>query len=156
MDSEIRVEPGYAPRGLSRLVEIEKSAFGEVAWDRKKMQHMFGYADVWTAYHGARPVGYLACWNVRGKPEIGSIAVARKYRGRGIASELMRQAERHLRRWGCKEVQLRVRVENPAQVLYFRRGYRATGFRKKSWPGGGNILVMTKSLGAKYASRRKR
>lgn len=77
------------------------------------------------------PDGYL----------IWSVIVAPSYRGMGIGSELMAAAEEHCQ--GSKIV-LHVEPENPARMLYFRRGYRASQLIKDFYGNGYDAIEMYK------------
>jgi ribosomal protein S18 acetylase RimI-like enzyme len=41
-----------------------------------------------------------------------------------------------------KKLKLEVHVDNPAQLLYFNRGYRVTGFRHRYYANGSNAITM--------------
>jgi ribosomal protein S18 acetylase RimI-like enzyme len=56
---------------------------------------------------------------------INYLAVAPKYRKRGVARQIMDEAERLLRQVGCPKINLQVRAAN-AQVIEF---YKSIGFR---------------------------
>ena len=59
------------------------------------------------------------------RPLLSSLAVSPKFRRRGIALKLCREAERAARRWGYDEVLLKVEANNrKARNLYRRLGYR--------------------------------
>ena len=85
---------------------------------------------------GSKVVGYIMCrvefgfssfggLSIVKKGHIISIAVDKEHRRRGIGRALMEEALLGLRKRGCKEAYLEVRVSNtPAINLYSRLGFR--------------------------------
>lgn len=142
------VRRGYDPKELTRLHHIECDGFNRwTRWNRETMGAVLETSDVWVARdRDGDPIGYLAGWVSRGTPEIGALSVLSDYRGRGIGRVLMNRAEKFYRVKGFMQAQLRVQTQNPAQVMYFMRGYRATGFIKRTFDKDRDVLVMRKDL----------
>jgi len=61
------------------------------------------------------PADARYCW----RPYIASLAVSRPYRRRGIARELMHEAEHLARRWGHSEVLLEVAMTNLDSIRFY-------------------------------------
>jgi GNAT superfamily N-acetyltransferase len=58
-------------------------------------------------------------------PVLSNVATAREGRRRGVATTLVREAEKRVREWGCTEMDLVVEESNkPARNLYAKLGYR--------------------------------
>ena len=67
------------------------------------------------------------------RPLLSSLAVSPKYRRRGIAKKLCREAERTAKRWGYDEVLLKVEADNSrARSLYRSLGYRVVDTDKQA------------------------
>lgn len=140
MSVEVKISTARTPDEIRELLRLEKRCFEDRAWNYRQMYRAFHKSKaVWPARFDSRIIGYLALWIHRGRYYIGSVAVDRKFRGQGVASRMMSLAEKYVRRRRRKKIELRVLADNPAQFLYYHRGYRATGFIYPS-------IVMTKEL----------
>jgi ribosomal protein S18 acetylase RimI-like enzyme len=69
-------------------------------------------------------VGF-STFRARGLINVHDLAVLPSWRGKGIGTRLLEAVEAFARRRGYCKVNLEVRVDNPAQHLYRRRGYGA-------------------------------
>ena len=57
-------------------------------------------------------------------PVLSNVATAREGRRRGVATTLVREAEKRVREWGCTEMDFVVEESNkPARNLYAKLGY---------------------------------
>lgn len=79
-----------------------------------------------------------------GQPYIWSVATAPTHRGRGLATLLISEFEKHYKSSGYYRAWLHVRVENPAQKLYFDLGYRVASFEANIYGPRRHGLVMRK------------
>lgn len=116
-------------RDLRRILEIERECFQATAWPADLFREYAASCAQWflVAKAGRRIAGYsIACVN-RGAAEIASIAVALKYRGRGMAKRLLRYTMRKLERAGVRNLRLTVRPGNTAAIEL----YRGLGFRRQ-------------------------
>ncbi len=78
-----------------------------------------------------------------------SIAVAPRLRGKGVASSLLRQAEREARQAGALYMRLEVATDNVAGIaLYERMGYRPFGRYRDYYDDHGDALRMEKCIHA--------
>ena len=83
--------------------------------------------NVLTAMDGDRIVGYINPVADQNEGWIGGVGILRGYRGRGIGTRLMGEAERMLAAKGVREVSLEVIEGNSgAEELYKRLGYHPT------------------------------
>jgi ribosomal protein S18 acetylase RimI-like enzyme len=80
----------------------------------------------------------------QGQPYIFSVVTAASHRGRGLATTLIKEFEKHYQAAGYDRVWLHVKVENPAQKLYFDLGYRVASFEANIYAKGVHGLVMRK------------
>lgn len=100
----------------------------------------------WVYIKDSRVAGLLLSTVSKGQPYIWEIATAFAYRGGGVASSLMQEFEKHYKELGYQRPWLNVKVENPAQTLYFKQGYRVVEHTKHMYGIGEHGLVMRKSL----------
>jgi ribosomal-protein-alanine acetyltransferase len=119
----------YRPRDLPHIMRVERASFGKDAWPIDVFEeYAIGFAQLFlVAISGARTVGYSIAAVSRGSGELASIAVLPRYRGRGIATSLLKATVRKLRRRGVRSIWLMVRTDNPdAIALYKRFGFART------------------------------
>ncbi|MHA1595303.1 MAG: ribosomal protein S18-alanine N-acetyltransferase [Candidatus Baldrarchaeia archaeon] len=102
-------------------------------------------------------VGYIMCRVEYGLSNMGikltrkghvvSIAVMPGHRRKGIATALLRAAEKALKEYGAKEMMLEVRVSNtPAISLYKKLGYKEVKVLKRYYSDGEDAYLMAKEL----------
>lgn len=125
----------YSRRRLTReaidqVYEIERSSFrGDYLWTRSRFHEVVNKHGMWVAYASTQPVGYLIAWKQRGcRCYIAGLAVSKRFRGQGIGAQLIKRAERS---YDCTQIGLDVDVNNDAQLLYYRLGFRITRHSKK-------------------------
>jgi ribosomal-protein-alanine N-acetyltransferase len=126
-------------RDLTRVVAMEAACFGAEAWPRQafvELRRTFGRARpirgaLWVAeaLAGGELLGYagIEVSALGGEADVINIAVAERYRRRGVGRMLMAWIIRRCRRIGIELLWLRVRASNrPA-----RRFYRTLGFSER-------------------------
>ncbi len=93
-------------------------------------------------------VGYaVGVLRVNNMGHIVSIAVAKRWRRKGIGTKLIRELERRFREKKMKVSRLEVRVSNePAIRLYERLGYKIIHRVKNYYPDGEDAYLMIKEL----------
>ena len=101
---------------------------------------------------GRRLAGFIVSRRVGPEAEILSVAVARSYRGRGVAGRLLDLHLRTLAGLGTRTVFLEVDDDNtPARRLYARRQFREVGRRQGYYPrpegAASAALVLRRDLG---------
>ncbi len=100
------------------------------------------------AVKGGGLIGFILSRRAAGEAEIFSVAIAARWRGRGLARPLL---DRHLRRLaglGVTSVFLEVDEHNaPATRLYRRAGFREVGRRRGYYESGAAALVLRRDLG---------
>ena len=99
------------------------------------------------ATRGRRNVGFILSRRAADEAEILSVAVARAWRGRGLARRLLDLHLRRLAGFGLSAVFLEVDEDNtPARRLYARAGFREVGRRPGYYTGGKGALVLRRDL----------
>lgn len=79
-----------------------------------------------------RVVGFGSVMNLLGEGDINNVAVAPAYRGRGIATSLLRELLRQGEAFGIRDFTLEVRVSNdPAIHIYEKLGFVSEGIRPR-------------------------
>ena len=101
-----------------------------------------------VAEEDGRIVGYLfAAWQYLDLHVL-KVATEPDLRRRGIATRLMREAERHTRESGGESITLEVRASNAAALALYRSlGFIASGRRRRYYGDGEDALVMTLPVG---------
>lgn len=114
-ESSFAERPGFTPMTQAQWTEW-------VASDPS-----FRPEDSRVALDGDTPVGFVTVstdW-------IDQVGVAPSWRGRGLGAHLMARSLSALQKAGSEKVWLCVTVDNPAQLLYERLGFRAKGMRAR-------------------------
>lgn len=114
----------------------------------RKRTHTF------IAWDGDKAIGYLSLVFAKFKKYKRNsylvIALRAEYRGRGIGSKLMEEAENFAKRHGKYRVELEVFAKNTNAVrLYEQRGYIVEGVKKNAVEdaeGFDDVIIMTKSI----------
>ena len=121
-----------AEQHLDAVLEIEHEAF-TTPWRRQDFTGLIDNPDALSlaALHSGRLVGYSCAWRVLECAELGNIAVARDYRGHGIARGLLESTIRHYRRERVESIFLEVRTSNNRAIwLYELFGFTRIGVRR--------------------------
>jgi ribosomal protein S18 acetylase RimI-like enzyme len=80
-----------------------------------------------------------------GNPYLWSIAVDKKFQGRGVGGNLLSEVLYHYTNLKALEITLHVHEDNPAQCLYFKKGFRVRDVIKDYYAPK-NGLLMGRSL----------
>ena len=149
--SDVAIRP-VRPEDLPRIMEIERASY-TAPWPEASFRGLLRRPDasIHIAELDGRIVGYAACWAVYDQGELGNIAVAPEYRGRGIAKRLMDAVIEDMRERGVRELFLEVRVTNEvARHLYERYGFEEIGCRPDYYTAPvEDAIVMRKRLDAR-------
>jgi ribosomal protein S18 acetylase RimI-like enzyme len=142
---------GLDAEELPDLYEIEKGCFrAPFLWTQttfnKSILSAVKKNNVWVADENGKILGFLLADKEFGKGYIDTVDVSPKARGRGIATKLIGLYEAAAKKRGLAEIKLEVSVENPAQVLYFKLGYRVAAFRRHYYKLHYHALTMAKKL----------
>jgi ribosomal-protein-alanine acetyltransferase len=130
-DSAVEIR-SVGSKDLDRITEIEERAYS-VPWSRATFRSLLFRTDtdMLCAEIDGQLVGYAICWFVLDQGELGNLAVAEPWRGRGVGARLAESIIERARQRRIKEVFLEVRRSNlTAQRLYRRMGFREIGVRR--------------------------
>jgi ribosomal-protein-alanine acetyltransferase len=122
MQKQISIRPVQAS-DLPRILAIERSGFGQWAWDRNLFAE---YARTCgglflVAEEGGKVIGYGIACLLRSGASLESIAVAPAARGKGAADALMNSLLRRLRRRGVPRLSLMVKITNLRAIAFYER-----------------------------------
>jgi ribosomal protein S18 acetylase RimI-like enzyme len=154
---------------LPFLNKIEAECFPpQYRWSEDILGIVLADCDVWVSLHRVmaedgvtveeRILGFIAAEESRARMYRGGVSVPVKnthicsvdvtpaFRGQGIASAMMEEVEKFYREKGFVEAWLEVQVDNPAQILYFKRGYRVCKFKEHYYEDKTPCIVMKKTL----------
>lgn len=93
-----------------------------------------------------KAVAYIGAWHVLDEVHITTLAVAEKYRRRGIATRLMETLSETTGSRGARYLTLEVRPSNHAAIKFYeKQGFKILGFRKRYYKDE-DALIMTKDL----------
>ncbi|WP_458759109.1 ribosomal protein S18-alanine N-acetyltransferase [Afipia sp. TerB] len=145
------IEPAV-PRDAAALSALHRASFHR-GWSAGEFEQMLSERN--TLAHrlrlGGQVAGFIVSRIAADEAEILSVAVAAKYRGRGLSRELLRTHLGYLAGYGLKTVFLEVEENNrPARALYERAGFQTVGRRERYYKDAGgeqlNALVMKRDL----------
>ena len=150
-----RAEPALAParpRDAPVLAALHAASFNR-GWSEQEFEQLLTDRNVMAdcAVSGRTSVGFILSRRAAYEAEILSVAVARAWRGRGVARRLLDLHLRRLAGLGLRTVFLEVDEHNtPARRLYARAGFAEVGRRPGYYAGsGGNAtaaLVLRRDL----------
>src|SRR3954451_1068691 len=148
-----RAEPMRAPahpRDAAALAALHAASFNR-GWSEQELEQLLTDRNVTAdrAVRGRASVGFIMSRRAADEAEILSVAVARAWRGRGLARRLLDLHLRRLAGLGLRAVFLEVDEDNmPARRLYARAGFREVGRRPGYYAqsGGKGALVLRRDL----------
>jgi [ribosomal protein S18]-alanine N-acetyltransferase len=117
---------------LPAVLEIERASYS-MPWSEITFRGLLSRTDaeMSVAEVGGAVAGYVICWMVADQAELGNVAVASPYRGRGLGARLVESALEVTAARGAREIFLEVRPSNrTARDLYERYGFREVGRRR--------------------------
>ncbi len=147
---EIRIRPALS-QDLPQILEIEHLTFGR-QWDY--FQFKASLDDIFLVAEDAasgNPVGFLlaCCCQVARRGIILRIAVHPDYQGRGIATQLLEESFRELRKRDLDEVELDVDVIKAGALhLYEKMGFNIVETFSPDIEEDETFFLMRKKLGA--------
>jgi len=134
---------------LDQLMIIENEAFS-LPWSRSSYEAELhnAYADYLVCDCAGELAGYIGMWTVMEEAHLTNVAVASKFRGKGIARILMQTQEKLARSKGASMMLLEVRPSNQAALqLYSSLGYIHAAIRKNYYSDNQeDALIMVKHL----------
>lgn len=143
----LKITKGFKPEDIDPLHELENRCFTKAfRWRKEDLVEALETHDIWIGVYEGKIVG---CVLVEVEDNIGhiiSLNVDPDYRRMGFGKLLMEAAESSLQKEGVKKMRLEVQVDNPAQVLYFKLGYRVNGVHQRYYSNGTAGISMVKPL----------
>ncbi|GGO70431.1 GNAT family N-acetyltransferase/peptidase C39 family protein [Bowmanella pacifica] len=136
---------------ISDLVALEKASFTTDRISRRSFTYFIrkGHCSLIVAYDGAQLAGYALVLYRNGTQlaRLYSIAVSDASRGKGVAQQLLSEAEQRAADELCLFMRLEVRVDNQAAIhLYQKLKYRPIGKVEGYYEDGGDALQMERAL----------
>lgn len=134
---------------LEQLIAIENECFS-MPWSRQSYETEL--KNQWANYlvcdWAGEVAAYVGMWTVFEEAHITNVAVAKKFRGRGLGRILMREEEKVARAKLANRILLEVRPSNSAALAMYRGlGYIPISVRKEYYEDNGeDALVMIKHL----------
>jgi ribosomal-protein-alanine N-acetyltransferase len=143
----ITLQSGYTTEDIDRMHELEKICFSKAfCWSRKDFVEALKTCDTIKGIYDNQIAGYVLS-EIRGDTgHVISLTVDPEYRRKGFGANLLNALELAYLKKGVSKIKLEVHTDNPAQILYFKAGYRITGFRHHYYSNGSSAIVMVKSL----------
>jgi [ribosomal protein S18]-alanine N-acetyltransferase len=117
---------------LPRVMQIELSTFS-MPWSESTFRGLLrrSDSDLFVAELRGAVAGYSVFWAVTDQGELGNVAVAEEYRGRGLGRALVDAVLERAAERSVHEIFLEVRRSNDgAQNLYRTLGFTQVGQRK--------------------------
>jgi ribosomal-protein-alanine N-acetyltransferase len=135
----------FEPGDLPVVLRMERESFENDAWPRELFLEYAAIApDLFLIAHvEGHAAGYSIALLTRHGAEIESLGVRPRYRGRGVATRLVRASLKKVRRRGARVVWLMVRRENAAAVALYRKlGFERTATVPDYYEDGGTAWRM--------------
>lgn len=131
---------------IPEIMDIERDSFS-TPWSENSFLHeaykKYGISK--TAVFEGRVIGYICVNYVFHEAHLLNLAVHRDFRRRGVATILMDETIKELRKKGCAFIYLEVRISNiGARKFYEPFGFRIESVRKKYYtnPDEDALLMM--------------
>ncbi len=147
----IAIRNTFSPEELPTLYSIECECFTkEFRWAeslfKRELSAALSKNNVWVIEVDGIIAGFLLAGDDHGRGHIETVNIRKAYRRQGLACRLISAAEREFKKRGYSEMKLEVHVDNPAQILYFNLGYRATQIRRHYYRLNSHAIRMSKKL----------
>lgn len=144
----LKITKGFMPEDIEPLHQLEKRCFKEAfRWRKEDLIEALETTDIWIGVYEGKIVGcVLVELEKESTGHIVSLCVDPAYQKQGFGRLLMEEVESSLQTAGIKTIRLEVQVDNPAQVLYFKLGYRVTGVKPRYYSNGTMGVSMAKTL----------
>lgn len=136
---------------LTRLVELEKAAFGDGALNEWHLVPMIRHGRVYAAWLDGEAVGliqYMRDWERPQRAYLVGVSIDEAQRGKGFGTELIRVSAEQLRGGGINEIELTVDPANAAAIRVYaeKLGFYEDGIRPAEYGVGEDRLVMVLEL----------
>lgn len=134
---------------VGQVMEIERASFSKPWTENMFLRDLAQEIAVYrVAVEEGRPVGYMGMYHVANEGHITNIAVLPAWRGRGVASALLRSFVELAQSRELAFLTLEVRAGNSGAIrLYEKFGFRQVGVRPKYYEYTEDALLMTRTFG---------
>ena len=154
------IELGFKPEEFERLLLINDKCYTGIERPTlQEFENMLKHTDVFVARTDSTDslygdpavenliIGFAICKPSLGlnAPYLWSLAVAPEFQGRGVGKNLLREVIKRYTLAKEMSISLHVHPDNPAQTLYFNKGFRVQGIAPK-WYEKSHGLVMRRPL----------
>ncbi|MGQ9479001.1 MAG: ribosomal protein S18-alanine N-acetyltransferase [Thermoproteota archaeon] len=134
---------------LGEIMIIEEESFPQYPYSRIIFENfLMEYPRYFlVAEHAGRLIGYVCSRATVMLGEVSSIAVAPKWRRKGVGGRLMGELEYRFKTDRVGIIYLQVSVKNSAAILFYKKlGYVTAKVVEKYYLDGSDALVMVKRL----------
>lgn len=134
---------------VGQVMEIERASFSKPWTENMFLRDLAQEIAVYrVAVEEGRPVGYMGMYHVADEGHITNIAVLPVWRGRGVASALLRSFVELAQSRELAFLTLEVRAGNRGAIrLYEKFGFRQVGVRPRYYEYTEDALLMTRTFG---------
>ena len=137
----------FADEHIREVAAIEAASYRD-PWSEDSFREIQILSDTsWVAVANDEVIGYLITQWILDEIHLLNVAVKGEFRGRGVASQLLRRLLDLGSERGMRDIFLEVRVSNSAaQRLYRRFDFSILATRKSYYTDGEDALVMHREL----------
>jgi ribosomal-protein-alanine N-acetyltransferase len=140
----------YTSEDFETLFAIDQVCYEPaIAYSRRELRNYLRFpgADCVIAEAESKIIGFCLTAREDQWGYIITMDVLAEHRRQGVATALLRDAERRLFAAGVREVALETATDNESAIAFWQKhGYRSVGVREGYYPGGRDAFSMTKLL----------
>lgn len=140
------------PDDFDTLGQLTRALYPDDIWDNAQYYKVINKYPTWVCEDKGTVAATLISEVSKGTPYIWSVATDPAYRGKGLATTLIKYFENYYMDAGYERSWLHTKVTNPAQKLYFDLGYRVSSFEPHLYGPHEHGLTMRKKLIAELNS----
>ena len=147
----------YSPQDFETLYAIDHACYEPaIAYSLRELRNYLRFpgANCVVAEAESKIIGFCLTEHEDDWGYIVTMDVLSKFRRKGVATALLREAERSLAAAGVREVALETATDNGTAIAFWQKhGYQSVGLREGYYPGGRDAFSMIKRLRAASAAR---
>lgn len=131
-------------KDTSAFAQIESECFND-AWNHAMIEKEIfnNLAHYWVLECDQQVVAYAGFWLVKGEAQINRVAVATKFRNKGLGNYLVQTLVNNGWDLGADSITLEMRSDNEAaHKVYLRAGFKDAGIRPHYYEDGSDALIM--------------
>ncbi len=135
---------------LPRVMQIERESFSD-PWSLSSFISELSdnsYATYFIARYQKKIAGYIGGWLITDELHITNLAIAKEFRGLGIAQHLIDKIIQYSKDRGINRATLEVRASNnSAMNLYRKKGFTSVGYRPNYYTNNNeDAMIMWKEI----------